>query len=583
MEEKDFQDYLAAFRRRKPQFTWILGTILGLSILIALFWPATYRSSAIILIEEQEIPTELVRSTITTYAAQRLQMINARVMTRANLEKIIAKYDLYAQERKTHPTEEIIEKMRDDLAFEPISAEVIDPRTGQPSKATIAFSLSYDGRKPELVQKVASEVTSLYLEENLKSRTQKTAETSGFLAEEARQMGEYVSRVERKLADFKELHIHSLPEQKDLNLQFMDRTEREISDLDNQLRSLEERKFYLEGQLAQIRPESPLASSTGERIMSSADRLKALQTEYLSLSSKYSEKHPDIVKARQEIEALEREVGSGGSNIEQVKELTRLRAELATMTEKYAANHPDAVRLGKQVEALEKAVARQETAKKARKIAASQPDNPAYITLQSQLDGIVQDIAAVGKKRQELKSKLTDYEKRLTETPDVERQYLGLVRDYENASLKYRELKAKEMEAQIAEQLEKKSKGERFSIIEPPLLPEKPVYPNRLAIAFLGVVLSIAGATGYILTMETMDQSVRGLKGVVAVTGFPPLAIIPMFETDVEASEQRRRRYAILLATAGAVALALLMVHIFWSPLDVLWYRAFRRLDLILS
>lgn len=581
MEEKDFQDYLAAFKRRKTQFLLIVGGIVGVSLLVALFLPATYRSSATILIEEQEIPTELVRSTITSYAAQRLQMINQRVMTRANLEKIIEKFSLYADERKKRPAEEIIEKMRDDLAFAPISAEVIDPRTGQPSKATIAFSLTYDGRNPVLVQKVASEITSLYLEENLKSRTQKTAETSDFLSEEARQMSDYVSQVERKLADFKEEHIHNLPEQKDLNLQFMDRTEREIEDLDNQLRSLEERKLYLDGQLAQIQPESPIASSTGERIMTSSDRLKALETQYLSLSSKYSDKHPDVVKMRQEIEALSREANANDANIDQVKELTQLRAQLATLGDKYAAGHPDVIKLNKQIEALEDAIARQDTSKKAHKLAASQPDNPAYITLQTQRDSFVQDIAAIGKKRQELKAKLADYEKRLSETPDVERQYLSLVRDYENASAKYRELKAKEMEAQIAQQLEKKSKGERFSIIEPPLLPEKPVKPNRMAIAFLGLVLAIAAGAGYVLLRETMDKSVRGLKGVVALTGAPPLAIIPLLETDDERDEQKRRRFIVLLASVGAILAAILMVHLLWTPLDVLWFRMLRKLDMM--
>ncbi|QSA97588.1 GNVR domain-containing protein [Methylococcus sp. EFPC2] len=579
MEEKDFQDYIAAFKRNKAQFTLIFGGVIGFSLLIALFWPATYRSSATILIEEQEIPTELVKSTITTYAAQRLQMINQRVMTRANLEKIIEKFDLYADERKKSPTEEVIEKMRKDLDFEPISAEVIDPRTGQPSKATIAFSLAYDGRNPELVQQVANEITSLYLEENLKSRTQKTAETSDFLSEEATQMSEYVAQVERKLADFKEQHIHNLPEQKDLNLQFMDRTERDINEVDTQLRSLEERKLYLEGQLAQIQPESPIASSTGERIMSSVDRLKALQTEYLSLSSKYSDKHPDVVKMRQEIEALTRETGGGDSSVDQVKQLTQLRGELASLSDKYAANHPDVIKLNKQIKALEDSIARQETGRKARKVAAAQPDNPAYITLQAQRDSITQDIAALGKKRLELKAKLADYEKRLSETPDVERQYLSLVRDYENASAKYRELKAKEMEAQIAQQLEKKSKGERFSIIEPPLLPEKPVKPNRLAIAFLGLVLAIASGSGYVLLRETLDKSVRGLKGVVALTGVPPLAVIPLFETDVEVDEQKRRRFVAILVGTGVLVAAVLLVHLLWTPLDVLWFRLLRKLD----
>jgi succinoglycan biosynthesis transport protein ExoP len=580
MEEKQLQDYVAAFRRRITPFSWIAGGVLASSLLIALFWPATYRSSATILIEEQEIPSELVRSTITTYAAQRLQMINQRVMTRANLERIIEKFDLYPRDRKKKTTEEIIEQMRDDIQFLPISAEVIDPRTGQPSKATIAFALSFDGSEPELAQRVANEITSLYLEENLKSRTQKTAETSDFLKAEARQMGQYVSEVERKLSDFKERNIHSLPEQKDMNLQFLDRTEHELMDIDNQLRALEERKFYLDGQLAQIEPESPIISSTGERIISPRDRLKALQTEYLSLSSKYSDKHPDVVKMRQEIEALTKETGGGAdSGLDDIKELARLRGELAAASDRYSEDYPDMSKLKRQVAALEAEIGKRSTAKAAREIAASQPENPAYITLKAQRDGIDQDGAALVKKRRELKEKLAEYERRLIQTPDVERQYLELFRDYENAAAKYRELKAKEMEAEIAEQLEKKSKGERFSIIEPPLLPEKPVKPNRLAIAFLGIVLALACSGGYVLLAETMDKSVRGTTTVSLLTGHPPLAVVPFHETDEDMAHHRRKRLTIALTAAGVALLVVLLVHWFWIPLDVLWFKGWRKLD----
>lgn len=581
MEEKELQDYIAAFKRRKLQFVAIAGSIIALSLVVALFWPATYRSTAIILIEEQEIPSDLVRSTITTYAAQRLQTINQRVMTRANLERIIQKFDLYAKNRRKSPMEEVVEKMRDDLAFEPISAEVIDPRTGQPSKATIAFSLSYDGRDPDLVQRVASEITSLYLEENLKSRTQKTAETSSFLEEEAKQMGTYMSDLEAKLAAFKEAHMHSLPDQKDINLQAIDRTERELADVDSQIRALEDRKFYLDGQLAQVQPESSTITGTGERVLSPAERLKMLKSSHLSLSSTHSDKHPDIVKMRQEIEALEKEVGGGEVGVDQVKELNGLRTELASLRETSSENHPDVIRLRKQVEKLEAEINRGAADESARKIATSTPDNPAYISLKVQKDTTAQDISALVKKRQELRAKLTDYEGRLGQTPDVERQYLTLLRDYDNAMAKYRELKAKEMEAHIAEQLEKKSKGERFSIIEPPMLPEKPVKPNRIAIAFLGFVLALAGGAGYILLMETMDASLRGAKSIAALTGVAPLAVIPLWQTEEDSDEARRRRLLVGIGATVVVIAMLGLVNWLWTPLDVLWFRGLRKLDQI--
>lgn len=581
-QEKELQDYIAAFKRKKKPFLAILGSILFLSLLIAFFLPPIFRSTATILIEEQEIPPELVRSTITTYATQRLQMINQRVMSRPNLERIINKFDLYPKERQKLTTEDIIEKMRKDIVLDTISADVIDPRTNQPTKATIAFTLSYEGRNPDLVQRVANEITSLYLEENLRVRTQKTAETSGFLREEAKQMGEYVAVVEKKLAEFKEAHINSLPEQKQINVQLIDRTERDLMDVDIQIRSMQERRFYLDGQLAQINPGSPMVSSTGERVADPEDRLKTLRTQYLSLSSLYSDKHPDVVKMRTEIQSLEKDAGGADNSLEQTKVLEQLRGQLASIRDRYSDNHPEVVELTKRIAVLEAQINKTGATKVAKRIAESQPENPAYITLQAQRESVVQDLASLAQKRTELKAKLAEYEQWLVQSPEVERQYVGLVRDYDNATLRYRELKAKEMEADIAEQLEKKSKGEHFSIIEPPLLPEKPVKPNRPALAFLGLVLSIACAGGYVTLGESLDKSIRGSKSVAALTGSLPLAVVPFMVTDDAVAEQQRKWVAMAVAAVGAFILALILIHLFWTPLDVLWFRGLRKVDKVL-
>jgi len=583
MEEKGLHDYVLAFKRSKLQFAAILTGILSLTLLLAFLLPSTYRSTATILIEEQEIPPDLVRSTITTYATQRLQMISQRVMTRSNLNKIIEKFDLYPDARQRLTEEEVVERMREDVVLDTISADIIDPRTGRPSTATIAFTLSYDNRNPNLAQRVANEITSLYLEENLKTRTQRTAETSDFLKEETKQMGEYVSILEKKLADFKEQNLNSLPEQKQINIELMDRTERDLMQIDNEILSLEDRKFYLDGQLAQIKPDIPVISSTGERILSPQDRLKSLKTEYLAMASRYSDKHPDVVKARLEIDSLKLDAGDPDSGLELAKQLIHLDGQLAALREKYSENHPDVVNLKKQISALDAEIKKAQTTRAVRDIAANQPENPAYITLQAQRDSTIQDLRALKQRREEIKAKLSEYENRLVQSPRVERQYLELVRDYENATARYRELKAKEMEAEVAEQLEKKSKGERFSIIEPPLLPEKPIKPNRPAIAFLGVMLAIAGGLGYVLLMENMDKSVRGMKLVTALAGGPPLAVIPYFETDEDISQQQKMRTIAALATLGFILLIVALVHWLWIPLDVLWFRGLRKMDSLLS
>lgn len=583
MEEKNLRYYLIALRRHGRRGTLLAMGIFLSGLVLAFLWPPTFRSTATILIEEQEIPPELIRSTITTYATQRLEMISQRVMTRANLQKIIDKFDLYPDSRARLTEEEIIGKMRDDITLDTISADIIDPRTGRPSSVTIAFTLAYDGRNPELTQRVANEITSLYLEENLKNRTEKSAETSEFIKAESQQISEYVAVLENKLADFKEKYFNSLPEQKAINIDLLDRAERELLNVDNEVRTLEDRKIRLDGELAQIKPDIPLISTTGERILAPADRLKTLRTEYLGLVSRYSAKHPDVVKARQEIESLSRETGGVDSALLLGKEFNRLRGELADLGQRYAPDHPDVVGLRQRLAAVQAQIDRVRTDSQLVKINQGQPENPAYLTLRSQRDSTVQELQGLQRKRAELRARMGSLENRLAHSPSVERQYLALVRDYENSTARYRELKVKEMDAVVAEQLEKKSKGERFSVVEPPALPENPVKPPRLVIALLGLVLAGSGGFGYAVVKEGLDTSLRGPRAVALLAGMPPLAMVPWLATEEDIERRRRSRTWAILAAVGLAVLALVLVHFLWIPLDVLWFRWLRKLDSLLG
>src|SRR3989344_8737633 len=203
-QTKDLRDFIDAFRRRRGLVFIIFTVIFSISVLAALLWPPTYRSAATILIEEQGIPSELVRSTITTYAWQRIQTISQRVMSRTNLLEIVDKYKLYQGKRAFETNEEIVERMRNDIKLDPVSAEVVDPRTGRPTSATIAFTLSFDCERPDVMQRVANELTTLYLNENIKSRTEKVTETYDFLTDEANKLSQQIAELEAQQAAFKE-------------------------------------------------------------------------------------------------------------------------------------------------------------------------------------------------------------------------------------------------------------------------------------------------------------------------------------------------------------------------------------------
>jgi len=335
-QEKSIQDYLAILSRRKTAIITTSLVVFLLGLVMALVWPPTYRSSATILIKEQEIPTELVRSTVTSFAAQRIQSISQRVMTRGNLMEIIEKYNLYVKDRKRKTTEEILEKMREDINLNMISADVMDRRTGRPGAATIAFTLSFEGGAAGSTQKVAGELTSLYLAENLKTRKDKAAETYAFLTDETVKLEQKISITGKKLAEFKEKNTSTLPEMSSLNIATLSRTEGALDTIEDDLRGLKERKNYLLSQLAQINPLTNMRSATGQPILDPASRLKSLESEYASLSAKYSSEHPDIVKIKREIAGLREHTGQGFDAQEQAKTLTKKRSEYAALVKKYS-------------------------------------------------------------------------------------------------------------------------------------------------------------------------------------------------------------------------------------------------------
>lgn len=575
-QEKTLQDYLAILSRRKFPMLVTMMAVFLLGVVVALVWPPTYRSSATILIQEQEIPVDLVRSTVTSYATQRIETIKQRVMTRSNLMQIVEKYNLYEKERKRKTTEEVLTTMREDIGVTMIDADVVDPRSGRPMSAVIAFTLSYEGQFPDATQKVAGELTSLYLAENLKNRKEKASETVVFLTDEAEKLSLSITDAETKLAEFKQKHSDSLPELAALNFSTLDRTERELDQIDSEARALEERRIFLESQLAQINPLSMMQASTGERILDPESRLKSLTAEYASLTAKYSEEHPDVVKIKREIEGLKQQTGNASSTAEKAGQLSTARTELATVQQKYSADHPDVVRLKKVVSELEKQLAGAERLPEQNAVI-GKPDNPAYIQVQSQLDSVKNDINSARERKQKLKGKLAEYEARVAQAPQVERDYLALSREHENAARRYQDLKARQMEAQIGQELENESKGESFQLIDPAQFPEEPIKPNRVAITFLSLVFAVACGLGYALVAEALDGTIRGVKTISVMLTTAPLAVIP--EIFIPSDYFRRKRFNKIAigVMLGSFVAVVLTIHFFWSPLDVMWFRYTRR------
>jgi polysaccharide biosynthesis transport protein len=585
------RDYLVAARHRRKTLILVFALAMLVTVLVAVLLPPRYRSFGTILIEQQEMPQELVRSTVTSYADERVQVISKRVMTTETLLGIIQRYNLYPKERAKDTREKLLSLMRKDIGLKMISADVIDPRSGRPTAATIAFEVSFTGASADLAAKVANELTTLYLNENLNNRTQLARDAAQFLESEGDRVSRQIADLEVKLADFKDKNQLKLPELTQLNMSLLDRTDEELRAEESRKTSLEQQLVYLEAQLAQLKPNSAVFSDTGERITSSADRLKMARSELDTARAIYAPDHPDIVRLEREVSGLEKEVAAdphakavAATSTTLTNDLRRrlesAHAALGTAIEKYGPDHPDRIRLQKQVDDLEAQLAAAPPPVPGADLATVTPieaDNPAYVQIQAQVVSTRNDLAALETEMGKLRTKAGEYQSNITLTPQVEKQYRDLSRDYDNARLKYAEIRSKQQEAKTAQDLEADRKGERFTLIDPPLPAEEPYSPNRPLILAIGFVLSLGIVFGVLRLLETLDSTIRSRQDLVKLTGIPPLALVPHIGTVAEFQAARRRRWFAAGSSFATVCVAVLLIHLFYMPLDVLWFSLARR------
>jgi len=565
-------DYINMVRRRKRVLVITASAVMVLIILTTFLWPKTYRSQAIILIEQQDIPTDLVQTTITSYAQQRIEEIKQRIMTIGNIIGIVEEFELYTERELERMTRtEIAEEFREAVTIRPISAEVVDPRSGRPTQAIIAFSLSFYGEVPSKVQKVTNEITTLYLDENLKDRNAQTKSTSDFLTAEAEMLSEQLQALDEKIAYFKEQNKGALPEQNQFNLSVVDRTELQINSLVYQLKELKKRKAQLDGDLTQISPSAPTMLSNGQMVLGEADRLKAIQSQIRQYESAYHPDHPSLLRLRRELDALTGDSGLG-QHKDMAEQLKQERDALSDFEGKYTADHPKVLKSKRVIASLELRLSGAIQGN-----AEVTPDNPAYLILRSQLNATDTDIRSSVENIKVLKEKMERYEGYLSRAPQIEKEYQYLLRDYQNTHMKYQEIRSKKMSADLAQNLESERKGERFTLIQPPELPIDPVSPNIVAMVFLAVVLGLGAGLGVVIMQETMSAAVFGTAEVTALTGIAPLAIIGYMETQEEEGQHNRKRLLIALGFICVGILALVLFHFFVKPLDVTWYILLRK------
>jgi uncharacterized protein involved in exopolysaccharide biosynthesis len=533
-EELTFSDLMSLVRRRFAVFANSFIALLSISVLLAFGLPSVYESTGTILIEQQDIPDDLVQSTITSYADERIQVISQRVMSTDNLAGLIQRHDLFDYGQDDESIGAKVAKLKDRILIEPISADVFNQASGRPAQATIAFTVTVQHEAPEVARDLATEVTDLFLEENRRSRAEQTLETVSFLESQSAAYQGEIDRIDGEIAGFKSRYQGMLPENVSFNLQALEREERQLIDIKGEIRTLEERIRYLQDERRMSMLESGGA----------IDRMAELQEEYARVSAKYAPNHPDVLNIRREIEILQQVGDASGGSEDSAMAIAQVRQELAAARERYSADHPD-------VRSLERTLAALESQYESGGTGTVAVTSPAVRAIDSEIRERTATLTGLRQTQAELNKKIASLEEELSGVPEIERQYKMLLRRYEDAVARHDEIQANLATARMSSQLETEQLGEKFTPIDPPRVPKDPSSPNRIGILALGVVLAGALAVAALAIAEVSDGSIRNPRDVQELLGVPPLASIPLVET----RSDRRKRFLRILAHASFAGL----------------------------
>jgi len=507
--ELTLHDYIDIFKRRLLVMVGVFVPVFLLGLAIALILPPVYLSTGVILIESQKISKSIISSSITGFASERIAVIKQRVMTRENMLAIMTKYNLF-QANETRVTSELIDNLRKRIEIEMVAGNMPANRR-QRNNSTVAFSISFEDRYAELAYGVTNELVTLFLEENIKSRVELASETTRFLSREAKRLKVNLEKMEGLVAAYKQKHANSLPENLGLKTGILQRTESMLAELNRDYKSTENELQRLE------------LEKSGLGIIGST--LSQLKSEYRQAQISYKDTHPTIRALKRKIEILEKEKARNDRAI--------INGTASSMDPLY--------------------------------------NNDQAIQLDSLILSTKERLSSLDTQRIPMRKKIAEYEKQIIKTPQVELGLSSLLRDHSSAKLKYEEIQAKQLSAQIAENLEGENKSERFTLIEPPLLADKPIRPNRLKIIFMGLIMAFGAAGGLVFLLEMLNQRIRGKSALAAATGFSPLVEIPYITTSDELLMRKNLIMRSSIAIGVLFVLSLFIVHFTYMDLGLLF------------
>jgi polysaccharide chain length determinant protein (PEP-CTERM system associated) len=488
------EEYIEILRRRIWYIVIPFVLILTGTSAYTIFAPRQYKASTLVLVSPQRIPEAFVQATVTSKVEERLQSIAQEVLSRTRLEQIINDLKLYQNARKSLSLEEVVALMQKDIKIEL-------PTRKEESKGF--FTISYIGRDPNTVTTVANRLASQFIEENLKLREQQAMGTTEFLAIELTAAKEKLDRLETAVTQYKRRFMGELPEQREANIKILEQLQNQYQRVGEALRAAQDRKLIIQKQLTDM--ELPIGTQ-GTAAYEKEDRLS------LGTSPNPQKETASSSPAAE----------SKGYYASQRESLTRLLEELRA---KYTESHPDVIATRKKLADLEN---KKDATNKTEVYDVKK--EPRYKQLNNQLELTDMEIVRFRENERNILAQIEKYRVRIEQTPAREQDMASLLREHQSTKETYERLLKKSQDAQQAENLEKRQKGEQFRIIDPARTPEKPFSPDIPRILLIGLLAGIGGGFGLALFREQLDRSFHDSGDVEVTLALKVLATIPKIE-----------------------------------------------------
>jgi polysaccharide biosynthesis transport protein len=502
------QDYLAIARRRGFWIIFPALAVVVMSGVVAWRLPNTYRCETTILVDPQKVPENYIRAASTEGIADRLSTILQQVTSPAQLKKLIDTMGLYPELRKRESEQEIIRTMQQSIGVEPVTAM---------GAQLSAFRITFRGKNPVEVTQVANQIAAMFIEQNLKAREQESYGTADFLQSELDKTSQQLQQKETELAEIRSRYISDLPESAQFHVQESENLRMQLRSVEDRISRNQQEKVYLQSLMATSTPtvDMDLASSAS----SYSSQVDALQTKLANLKTRYGPAHPDV---------------------------KRIQSELDELKAKQASDPVPST------SAATPAPARRSY-------------NP---VVEGQIEKLNRDIEDQKKRATDLQAEIDFHVAKIERVPIFQQKTAGITRDYDALKARYTQLLEKKLNADTASAMETRQKSERFVILDPAQIPDKPYSPNRPLLLALGLVGGCFVGLGVAAAMELADVSVRDSREVERILSKPVLTGVPEILTAQQQWSTRMRACFVgtsMVVAAAALGLAIvqLSTHFF--------------------